>query len=319
MAALAALLWAVALAACDGSTSGSKAARAVAPAVPRAPDALPAEQTGGFDGARAYEHVARLVALGPRYPESDGSRKAREYFRAQLQSYGCAVEEQAFTAATPRGTLRMSNVLVKIPGESDELLLLASHYDTLVPSRLPDFVGAVDGASGNGVMLELARLLCARERKNRLSIWMAFFDGEEAIVEWTETDSTYGSRELAARMHLDSDLKRLKAMILADLVGEKDARYKREANSTPWLADLVWEVAAKLGYRGTFVQEEVAAIEDDHVPFLRRKIPAVNIIDLDYDYWHTTGDTLDKISARTLGVTGHVILETIAALEKRFK
>jgi glutaminyl-peptide cyclotransferase len=229
------------------------------------------------------------------------------------------VEEQAFNAATPRGAMRMTNVLVKIPGESEEILLLASHYDTLAPSRLPGFVGAVDGASGNGVMLELARLLCARERKNRLNIWIAFFDGEEAIVEWSDTDSTYGSRELAARMALASELKRLKAMILADLVGEKDARFKREANSTPWLADMVWEIAAQLGYRETFVEEAAGAIEDDHVPFVRRKIPAVNIIDLEYEHWHTTGDTLDKISARTLGITGHVILETIAALEKKFQ
>jgi len=309
-----------ALAACDGDASGNKAAVAVEPPVARAPDALPAEQTGGFDGAKAYEHVARLMAMGPRYPGSDGWRKAQEYFRTQLKSYGCAVEEEEFTATTPHGPVRMRNLVAKIAGEKADVLLLASHYDTVVPSQVKDFVGAVDGASGNGVMLELARLLCAPGRKNRLSIWIAFFDGEEAFVDWwKDNDNTYGSRQLAARMALDGDLPRLKAMILADLVGEKGAQYKREENSTPWLAELVWSVAAELGYGETFVDEEVAGISDDHLSFLNRKIPAVDIIDLEYPHWHTPQDTLDKVSARTMGVTGHVILETIAALEKKFK
>jgi hypothetical protein len=321
IAAMVLLLCAGCSVACDGDASGSKAApaRAAPPAIPAAPDALPAEQTGGFDGAKAYEHVARLVALGPRYPGSEGWQKAQEYLRGQLQGYGCAVEEKEFTAATPQGPVRMKNLVVKIAGEKQEILLLGSHYDTVVPSQVKDFVGAVDGASGNGVMLELARLLCAKERKNRLSIWIAFFDGEEAFVDWwKDNDNTYGSREMAARMALDGDLPRVKAMILADLVGEKDAQYKREANSTEWLAELVWGVAAKLGYEGTFVKEEIAGISDDHEPFLKRKVPAVDIIDLEYPHWHTPQDTLDKVSARTLGVTGHVILETVAALERKF-
>ncbi len=293
--------------------------QAAQPAMPPAPDALPVEKTGGFDGTRAYEHVARLVALGPRYPGSEGWRKAQEYFGGQLKGYGCAVEEKEFTTATPQGRVRMKNLLVKIPGEKDDILLLGSHYDTVVPSQVKDFVGAVDGASGNGVMLELARLLCAKERKNRLSIWIAFFDGEEAFVDWwKDNDNTYGSRELAARMALDGDLTRVKAMILADLVGEKDAQFKREANSTEWLAELVWGVAAKLGYEDTFVDEEVAGISDDHLSFLNRKVPAVDIIDLEYGHWHTPQDTLDKVSARTLGVTGHVILEAVAELEMKF-
>jgi hypothetical protein len=319
---VAVLLCAFAAAGCDGDAAGGKgaAAQPSQPAIPPAPDALPAEQTGGFDSARAWEHAARLVAIGPRYPGSDGWRKAQEYFRTQLKGYGCAVEEEEFTAATPHGPVRMRNLVAKIPGEKGDILLLGSHYDTVVPSQVPNFVGAVDGASGNAVMLELARLLCAKERKNRLSIWIAFFDGEEAFVDWwKDNDNTYGSRELAARMALDGDLPRLKAMILADLVGEKNAQFKREENSTPWLAELVWETAAKLGYRETFVDEEVAAISDDHLSFLNRKIPAVDIIDLEYAHWHTPQDTLDKVSARTLGVTGHVILEAVAALERKFK
>lgn len=302
----------------DAPAEKAPAVQAAAPVMPKAPDAQPADQTGGFDSAKAYEHVARIVALGPRYPGSDGHRKVQEYFRSQLEGFGCTVEVDEFNASTPNGTVVMKNIVAKIAGEGEGILLLASHYDTVLPSRVPDFVGAVDGGSGNGVMLELARLLCAKERKNRLNIWIAFLDGEEAFVEWSETDSTYGSRQLAAQMSLDGDLARLKAMVLADLVGEKDAQFKREENSTGWLADLVWDTAKHLGYSSTFLNDEVGGINDDHLPFLKRNIPAVDIIDLEYPHWHTPQDTLDKVSARTLGATGHVILEVIPALEKRF-
>jgi len=302
----------------DAPAEKAPAVQAAAPAMPKAPDAVPADQTGGFDSAKAYEHVARIVSFGPRYPGSEGHRKAQDYFRSQLKGFGCILEEDEFTASTPKGSVKMKNIIGKAAGTGEGILLLASHYDTVQPSRVADFVGAVDGASGNGVMLELARLLCAKDRKNRLNIWIVFLDGEEAFIEWSDTDSTYGSRQLAAQMSLSGDLKRLKAMVLADLVGEKDAQFKREEFSTGWLADLVWDTAKRLGYSSSFLNEGIGGINDDHGPFLKRSIPAVDIIDLEYPHWHTPQDTLDKISARTLGVTGHVILEAIPALEKRF-
>lgn len=283
---------------------------APAPATP-GEAAPPPSATGGFDGQKAYEHVARLVAIGPRSPGTEGIRRAQDYIRAQLHSFGCPVDEDDFHASTPIGRVAMKNFLVRIPGARSEVVLLAGHYDT---KRLENFVGANDGGSSAGMLLEMARVLCPR--KNALTVWIAFFDGEEAFAEWSETDGTYGSREMAAKLALAGDLKRIKAVMLCDLIGDRHLRIKRESHSTRWLTDLVWSTAAQLGYQNIFISEEVA-IEDDHIPFLKRKVPAVDVIDLEAPYWHTSGDTLDKISPRSLAIVGHVFLESLAALEKQ--
>lgn len=294
----------------------SSAAGLAATAEQRPPEpAPPPEKTGGFDGARAFAHVEKLVSFGPRVPGSEAARLAQQYIRQQLEGFGCSVEEFDFTGQTPLGPLPMKNILARIPGGKPEAVLLLTHYDTR--RTPPGFVGANDGGSSTGVMLELARLLCPQRR--RLSVWIAFLDGEEAQVEWTETDSLYGSRELAARLALRGELGRVKAVILADMVGDRELRFLRELNSTRWLVNVIWETAARLGYGDIFV-DETHAIEDDHVPFLRRGVPAVDIVEVgEYRYWHTPGDTLDKLSPRSLAITGHVILESLTALEQRFR
>jgi glutaminyl-peptide cyclotransferase len=279
-----------------------------------APAAPPASETGGFDGAKAYEHVAKLVAIGPRPAASAGIQRAQEYIRTQLQSYGCAIEEDAFHASTPIGEVPMKNIVAKAPGEGRGIILLLSHYDTL---RKEGFVGAVDGGSSTGLLLEMARLMC--KKKQPLAVWMAFLDGEEAFVDWfKDNDNTYGSRELAARLAVSGELKRVRAVILADMIGPKDLKIRRESNSTPWLTNLVWKTAARLGYQDVFVSQEVT-IEDDHLPFLHRGIPAVDLIDFAdiQDYWHTPEDRLDKVSPKSLAIVGHVILETVGELEQK--
>ncbi len=275
--------------------------------------APPADATGGFDGNKAFAHVARLVAIGPRTPGSDGIRRAQEYLRSELQGFGCQVEEDDFHASTPIGSVSMKNILVKIPGTSPNVVLLTTHYDT---KRLENFVGANDGGSSAGVMLELARLLCGR--KSALTVWIAFFDGEEAFAEWSEVDGTYGSRQMAAKLAGSGEIRRIKAMLLADLIGDRNLKIKRESNSTRWLTDLVWSTAARLGYQKIFVSEETP-IEDDHLPFLHRNVAAADVIDLEAPYWHTAGDTLDKVSPRSLAIVGHVFLESLAELEKKLR
>jgi hypothetical protein len=298
---------------------GAKPLDTSAPTAPRPNEALPAAATGGFDGQRAYAHVAQLVEIGPRPPASDGIRRAQQYMQTTLEGYGCPVEVADFGADTPIGRLPMKNVVVKIPGASQSIILLATHYDTL---RMDNFVGADDGGSSTGVMLELARLLC--QRKNAVSIWIAFFDGEEAqlvengVAQWSETDSRYGSREMAARLAASGDLGRVKAMLLADLVGNRNLRIKRESSSTRWLTDLVWSVARRLGYGGIFVSD-TTEVKDDHGSFLKRGVAATDVIDLEVPYWHTTADTLDKISARSLGFVGHVFLESVLELEQKYR
>lgn len=309
--------------ACGHDAARSSPAPA-ATAAPQAPVAVsvadtapPASQTGGFDGAQAYDYVVKLVGFGPRPPASANIRRTQAYIAAQLKSFGCAVDEDDFHASTPIGELSMKNIVAKIPGEGPGVLLLLTHYDT---ARIDGFVGAEDGGSSTGLMLEMARLLCAGKKQPN-AVWIAFLDGEEAQVSWTDTDSVYGSRELAARLALSGDLKRVRAVLLADMIGQKNLIISRESNSTQWLTDLVWDTADRLGYKGIF-ESKHTAIEDDHGPFLSRGVPAVDIIDLwgyqQPGYWHTPQDTLDKLSPRNIAIVGHVILASVSALQQKF-
>jgi peptidase M28-like protein len=276
-----------------------------------ADDATPPEKTGGFDGKRAFAHVAKQVSFGPHPSGSPTIAKVQDYLLAELKSYGCFVETDSFGADTPIGRLNMKNILVKIPGEKPGVILLGTHYDTLL---MDNFVGADDAGSSTAVMLELARLLCPQ--KGKYAIWIAFFDGEEAMKHWSETDSRYGSRQMAARFSSDGDIKKIKAFLLADIVGGRNARFLRESTSTPALVDLIWNTAAKLGYSTLFLNESSSA-EDDHDSFLKRRVPSVDVIGdfVNNGYWHTPQDSLDKISAKTLAIVGHVFLESVKQLQ----
>ena len=308
-------LWFVCLAACGHSAPPeTNAPVTTASQAATFPPAPAPDTTGGFDGARAYKHVEQLVAIGPHSAGTDGIKRAQEYIVGQLKSFGCPVEEEDFHAtSTPVGNVAMKNILVRIPSANPNIVLYGSHYDT---KRMDNFVGADDAGSSTGVLLELARLLCAR--KNSATIWLAFFDGEEDFnTTWAE-DNTYGSRELAASLANSGDLKRVKAMILVDMVGPTNPVYKRESNSTPWLTDLLWSTAARLGYGNVFVSDP-SNISDDHLSFTKRNVPSVDIIDLEVPYWHTPQDTLDKVDPRTLAITGHVLIASLPELEKRIK
>jgi len=234
-----------------------------------------------------------------------------------LKSYGCTVETDSFTSDTPVGRLPMKNILVKIPGDKPGVILLGTHYDT---KRLENFVGADDGGSSTAVMLELARLLCTQH--GRYNVWIAFFDGEEAVnFEWKDPDNRYGSRQMAARLSMSGDLSKIKVFLLADLVGGRTPHFKRDDTSTEWLNDFVWSLAAKLGYSSVFVEQRGNIGGDDHFSFTQRKVPSVDVIDLDtvndVPYWHTPQDTLDKINAKTLAIVGHVFLESVKQLQAR--
>jgi len=299
-----------------------------APAVSPADAAPPASRTGGFDGAKAYSYVVKLVSFGPHPPDTPAIREVQSYIRSQLESFGCPVDVDDFHAQTPVGTLAMENIVAQIPGMGPGIILLMTHYDTV---RLPGFVGAEDAGSSTGLMLEMASLLC-RAPENHNAVWIAFLDGEEdqqnfenaeqAQTTWNEGENTYGSRELAARMDLSGKLKDIKAVILADMVGQKNIHIQKDSNSTPWLQDLVWKTADRLGYGNLFATTPSAVI-DDHQPFLERGVAAVDIIDLnDYiqeGYWHTAQDTLDKLSPRNLAIVGQVILESVKALQQKFR
>jgi Zn-dependent M28 family amino/carboxypeptidase len=253
------------------------------------------------------------VSLGPRPAGSAGIEQSRAYIRKQLAAAGVAFVEQAWDAVTPRGTVRMVNLIATIPGARKDRLVVAGHYDT---KRFDDirFVGANDGGSSAATLIELARVLKAR--KNALTAELLFLDGEEAVVQWQGNDRTYGSRHYVETARKDGSLRSLRAMILVDMVADRDLRMKREVNSTPWLTDTIWD-AARREKLGAYFLDEPTQIEDDHLPFLQAGVPAVDLIDLEYLPWHTAGDTLDAVSARSLQIVGDVLLAALPNIEAR--
>jgi len=263
-----------------------------------------------FDGAAALRHVERLVGIGPRVAGTSGGARAREYIVAELKKIaGAQVQVKPFDADTPHGRQTMANVLAVLPGKRPDVVMLAGHYDTKLFKQFR-FVGANDGGSSAGLLLELARRLATGPRD--YTYWLVWFDGEEAREQWTDRDSLYGSRRLATELARDKRLPR--AMILVDMIGDRDLAIRREAHSAAWLTDIIWEAAARLGYSRHFLRETIP-VEDDHVPFLRQGVPATLLIDFDFPPWHTPDDTLDKISADSLAVVGQVLLESLPSIE----
>jgi Zn-dependent M28 family amino/carboxypeptidase len=272
----------------------------------------PAANSGPrFDGAAAFRDLERLVAIGPRPAGSPGAERARQYILGELRRAGIKTEVQAFSASTPHGRLSMANVIAVLPGRRPDTILIAGHYDTKWFREIP-FVGANDGGSSAALLLELARCLAAGPHD--FTYRVAWFDGEEAREQWTATDSLYGSRQMAAEMVRTKHLPR--AVIVADMIGDRDLGIRREGSSTPWLTDLIWATAAGLGYGRYFLPDRLT-VEDDHAPFLRAGVPAVLLIDFDFPAWHTAGDTLDKVSAQSLAIVGQVLLESLPAIERR--
>ncbi len=266
-----------------------------------------------FDSNRAWEHLRQLVSLGPRPAGSPAIERSRAYIKAQLAAVGVKVAEQAWDDQTPTGRVPMVNLIATIPGASKDRLIIAGHYDTK-RSREFRFVGANDGGSSAAFLIELARVLKARA--NPLTIELLFLDGEEAVVEWQGNDHTYGSRHYVEAARRDGSLASLKALILVDMIGDRDLKIKRDVNSTPWLTDLIWAAAEKKKLTAYFRPDRVQ-IEDDHLPFVQAGVPSVDIIDLEYPPWHTADDTLDAVSARSLQVVGDVLLAALPSIENR--
>ena len=283
--------------------------------------AAPLPQAPAFDGARAFEHVKRVVAIGPRPAGSAGAAATRAYIVKELSALGIKAEEQPFEADTPSGRVKMANVRATIPGPGPGRLVFAGHFDTKIFKEFT-FVGANDGGSSTGFLLELGRVLKARQ--NAMPIELLFLDGEEAVVEWSlDRDSTYGSRHYVQAAQKDGTLKDIRALVLVDMIGDHELVVQREPNSTPWLTDIIWSAAKSLK-RAEFV-DSTFAVEDDHIPFLRAGVPAVDVIDLEYytrsgaPAWHTAADTLENVSPASLQVVGDVLLAALPRIELRVK
>ncbi|MFT4113362.1 M28 family peptidase [Silvibacterium sp.] len=270
-----------------------------------------------FNGQKALDYTRQFVAIGPRFNGSPGHAKAEAFLKKQFAHD--QLEEDTFTANTAVGPQTMHNYIVRFPGKKKGVIVLATHYETNWPLRNINFVGANDGGATTGLLIELANYLRGHEQDG-YSVWLVFFDGEEAVKSWTAEDSLYGSKHLSEKWQKDGTLPQIKAFLLADMIGDKDLDICRDKNSTPWVLDVVEKAAEHFGYQSYFFQQE-SMIEDDHLPFVQKGVPVADVIDLDYGYenayHHTVEDTMDKLSAKSLTISGDVFLETIHLLDQR--
>lgn len=278
--------------------------------VPEAPGGGAERVRPEVSGEAALEEVRRLVGLGLRDSGTEGAERAAVHLRDRLRELGVEAEIEEFRDRTPAGERVFRNVTGRIPGESGRVVLVGSHYDTKA-GMAAGFEGANDSGSSTGLLLELARVFRAGA-PHPMELRVVFFDGEECLEAYGPEDGLHGSREAARRMEADGSLKDVAALILLDMVGDRDLTITIPRNSTPWLAALAFDAARAEGARPRF-QLYPYRILDDHEPFLEKGVPAVNLIDFHYgsgpgrnDYWHTAEDTMDKLSAESLGLVGRV-------------
>ena len=279
------------------------------------------------NGQRAYAHVAALVALGERPPGSPALERSRNLIRTHVEGLGFRVTRDAFTAQAPHGPVPMENLIALVPRAVDASpsaapIAIAAHIDTKVFDGFT-FVGANDGGSGAGLLLEIATVLA--EYAPPQDVYLVFLDGEEAFVQWTPTDGLYGSRHLAERWTREGFAARLAALLVLDMVGDRDLQIARETRSTPWVLDILGASAERLGWAAHWFRQS-QTVDDDHMPFLDAGIPAVDIIDFSYGptgatwdrrYWHTAMDTLDKLSPSSLEIVGTTVLDALVDFADR--
>jgi len=272
-----------------------------------------------FDGDRAYTDLERIIAIGPRVAGTEGSKKSQAFITNGLKEAGLEVQEHPFSAFTPMGVRSMNNIVGVVKGTKPGTIILSNHYDTKY-FRDITFVGANDGGSTTAWMLEMARTL-GPEREG-YTIWLVFFDGEEAFKNWTVTDSLYGSREMAMQLRSKKKLSTIKAQINVDMIGDCDLAVQRDPNAPSWLRDLVWDTGKELGYGDKFLPRG-QDVQDDHIPLRKAGVDTLNLIDFSYggnkiahDFnWHTVNDTIDKVCAQSLKTMGDVVYHSLIAID----
>jgi len=268
---------------------------------------------------------AYIDAAPKRYVGSEGHAAAERFIADQFKpeaAKGNFAVDQFVAPNTPAGPFTMRNLIVKFPGKKDGIIVLASHYETNYPLRNINFVGANDGACTSALLIALGHYY--REHPPQgYSVWLLFTDGEEAIADWSATDSLYGTRHLAAKWSGDGTLDRIKAFVLADMIGWKEMKIDREGNSTPWLEELLVRAARETGH-SEFLAPSGQPIEDDHLPFKARGVPVLDVIDYEYGtkadpeaFHHTEKDTMDKLSAQSLQVSADIFVDLVKLINQR--
>jgi glutaminyl-peptide cyclotransferase len=261
-----------------------------------------------FSGEKAFAHVQRLVDFGPRPAGSKALEKSRDYIEDQLRRSGWKVTRQAFSDDTPRGKIQFVNLIAQFSGQekaASPSFLLCSHYDTKMFDAIR-FVGANDGGSSTGLLLELARVIGQQPSLAR-KIELVFFDGEEAYEQFSQTDGLYGSRYFAKQLESGGGAKQFHGGLLFDMVGDRSLGITLPADSPADMTRDIFAAAEALKVRNHFTYLDRELI-DDHAPLNAIGIPTVDVIDFDYPWWHTADDTIDKISAPSLQIVGSVAL-----------
>ncbi|MGD0793450.1 MAG: M28 family peptidase [Terriglobales bacterium] len=302
------------------ATTVSAAPKSESPAATSAPSPAAPPDSAPFphiDSKRAFRYTREVTAFGPRYMGSENHKKLERYILDHLK--GDRVEDDAFTADTVEGKFPVRNIIAKFPGTKDGIIVILGHYDTNYPLRNTGYVGANDGGSSTAILLEYANQLRGKKRDG-YSVWLVWTDGEEAVQKWSDTDSLYGARHLAEKWDKNGTLKKIKALMVMDMIGDADLNIDRNTNGAPWLLDLIYAAAERGGCQSHFYARQ-GPIEDDHIPFVKRGVPSADVIDLDYGYnnvfHHTPQDTMDKLSPKSLEIVGNTILETIRLLDQR--
>ena len=277
-------------------------------------------------GQSIYSLTQRFLAVAPkRFNGSPGHLAAESFIKEHFKPEAAKgnFETDQFTANTPAGPQTMRNYIVRFPGKKDGVIVLASHYETNYPLRDIAFVGANDGACTTALLIAIGQYFRAHPPQG-YSIWLLFDDGEEAVRSWSESDSLYGTRHIAARWFADGTARRIKAVLVADMIGDRDLNILLETQSTPWLRSILRQAAANTHHSANVFKTE-GSEEDDHMPFLQRGIPAINVIDVDYGphtaatpdgYHHTAQDTIDKLSPQSLQISADLFLESIRLINQ---
>jgi glutaminyl-peptide cyclotransferase len=263
-----------------------------------------------FSGENALRHVQQMVDYGPRPPGSEALERTRAYITEQLEAIGWRVTRQTFTDPTPQGAMTFVNLIATFAAAKQEpVFLLGSHYDTKFYDDI-HFVGANDGGSSNGLLIEMARVLALRPELAS-KVQLVFFDGEEAYISFTDTDGLYGSRYFAKQLAAEGKAKQFRGGIVFDMVGDKSLTITIPPDSPTQIARGIFAAAEALNVRKHFTYSP-GEIIDDHTPLNAIGIPTIDLIDFDFPAWHTAGDTMDKISAASLKIVGSVAARYLA-------
>jgi glutaminyl-peptide cyclotransferase len=269
------------------------------------------------DGASALKLAGQLVAFGKRCSGTEAYRKQSEFIAEEARAAGANVLFQDFRKQTAKGGILFRNIIAEVKGREDRFVIVSTHCDLKDLGELA-FEGANDGASGTALLLEMMRALERGGRKLPVTVRFVFFDGEECMIAYSESDGLFGSRHYAQSMNA-ADRKACLGVINVDMVGDRDLLVTVPRNGDDGLAGQVLAAAGAAGYGAYFVRSAQVVL-DDHVPFLEQGIPAVNLIDFDYgpanSYWHTDADSMDKISAESLEIVGNTVFRAIWHIKK---